>query len=404
MTPTGLLEIRAGEIRQRLSVIGGMTELDDETRSELEKLKVEYSDVDNRKAALTIAGDAPVTHVETRSSEGREFRTLVNESNIGEIFDAALGKRALDGASAELQQHYGLDSNQVPLIMMRSWPDNDDLETRAVTPAPGQVDQNQAEILPYVFPQSAAAFLGVSMPTVGVGDAVYPVLTGQLAVRTPAENADADETTGAFSANVLTPSRIQASFFFSREDRARFAGMNEALRANLSEGLADGLDKQILNGTNGLFAGTNLPNNNQTTDDTFDSYLNHLCWDQIDGRYAAMASDLSMVVGSATLKDLGQTYRNTSVDRSALDRLMELVSGVRVSAHVPGPSTNRQNVVIRRGMSTTAVAPVWEGISIIPDEVTKAKQGQLVITAVMLYAMKVLRTGAGLIKQQTDHS
>ena len=34
--------------------------------------------------------------------------------------------------------------------------------------------------------------------------------------------------------------------------------MDAALRENLSEGLADGLDKQILNGTNGLFAGTNF--------------------------------------------------------------------------------------------------------------------------------------------------
>ena len=57
-----------------------MTELDDDTRSELEKLKVEYSDVDNRRAALTIAGDAPVAHIETRSSEGREFRELVDKS------------------------------------------------------------------------------------------------------------------------------------------------------------------------------------------------------------------------------------------------------------------------------------------------------------------------------------
>ena len=41
--------------------------------------------------------------------------------------------------------------------------------------------------------------------------------------------------------------------------------------------------------------------------------------------------------------------------------------------------------------SMTAVAPVWEGITIIPDEVTLAKKGQLVITAVMLYAMKVFK-------------
>ena len=405
MTPIQTLEMRAGEIRRRLSDIGSMAELTDETRSELDKLKLEYSDNDSRRAALTIAGDAPVTHIETRSAEGREFRALVNKGNVGEIFDAALGKRSVDGASAELQKHYGLDPNQVPLaLLVRSWPDADKLETRAVTPAPGNVGQDQQSIVPYVFPQGAATFLGISTPTVGVGEQTYPVLTSELSVGTPAENNEQAETTGAFSADVLSPARIQASFFYSREDRARFAGMDSALRENLSDGLSDGLDKQILAGTNGLFTGTNLPNNNQSTDDTFDTYLTNLCWNQIDGRYAAMASDLSLVVGAATLKDLGQTYRNTSVDRSALDRLMELTSGVRVSAHVPGPATNRQNAVIRRGMSMAAVAPVWEGITIIPDEVTKAKSGQIVVTAVMLFAMKVLRTGAGLVKQGTDHS
>ena len=65
--------------------------------------------------------------------------------------------------------------------------------------------------------------------------------------------------------------------------------MDAALRANLTEGLADGLDAEILSGTNGLFTGTNLPDNAQTTNDDFDSYLSHLVWDQIDGRYAAMA-------------------------------------------------------------------------------------------------------------------
>ena len=405
MTPIQELEIRAGVIRQRLATIGAMTELTDETRSELDTLKLEYTDNDSKRAALTIAGDAPVTHIETRSSEGREFRSLVTGSNVGHIFDAALSKRSVDGATKELQDHYGLEPNQVPLaLLVKNWPENDQLETRAVTPAPGNVGQNQNSIIPYVFPASAAAYLGVSMPTVGVGEQVYSVLTKELDVRTPAENADANETTGAFSADVLTPSRVQAAFFYSREDRARFSGMDAALRENLSEGLSDGLDKQILTGTNGLFTGTNLPDNAQTTNDTFDSYLNNLCWNQIDGRYASMSGDLALLVGAATLKDLGQTYRNTSVDRSALDRLMELTASVRVSAHVPAPATNRQNAIIRRGMSVSAIAPVWEGLTIIPDEVTKAKSGEIIITGVLLYAMKVLRTGAGLVKQGTDHS
>ena len=395
------LELRQSEARQALS---DLLEKDADNEK-VGTLNVELRSLDRQIAAHKLVKPEPETRVVEGTPEGREMRQLIDKSNVGEIFDAALGKRAVDGASAEIQQHYGLDVNQVPLaLLVKDWPGDDDLEKRAVTPAPSDVGAMQQSIVGYVFPRSAATFLGVTMPTVPVGEASYPVLTKKLDVRTPASGIDADETTGSFSADVLSPSRIQAAFFYSREDRARFAGMDAALRQNLTEGLADGLDAEILNGTNGLFTGTNLANNNQTTNDTFDSYLSNLCWNQLDGRYAAMASDLSMVVGAATLKDLGQTYRNTSVDRSALDRLMELTSGVRVSAHVPVPATNRQNVVIRRGMSMTAVAPVWEGITIIPDEVTQAKKGQLVITAVMLYAMKVLRTGAGLVKQQTDHS
>ena len=63
---------------------------------------------------------------------------------------------------------------------------------------------------------SCAAFLAVDMPTVGVGEAIYPVLTTNAVAGTPAENAVQAETTGGFSASVLTPSRIQASFYYSQ--------------------------------------------------------------------------------------------------------------------------------------------------------------------------------------------
>ena len=386
------LELRQSEARQELADL-----LEKEPDSEkIGELNVEMRSLDRQLMAQKLVSPEPETKTVTGTPEGRELRQLVSRSNVGEIFDAALERRSIDGATRELQEHYHLAPNQVPLHLLGG-----QMETRAVTPAPGDVGQDQQTIVGYMFPMSAASFLGIAMPTVPVGEAVYPVLTSELSVKTPAENAEADETTGAFSADVLSPSRIQAAFFYSREDRARFMGMDEALRQNLTEGLSDGLDDAII--TN-LHTGTNLPNNPQTTNDDFDSYLSNLVWNQIDGRYASMTGDLAMVVGAATYKDLGATYRNTSVDRSALDRIMELTSGVRVSAHVPAPTNNRQNVIIRRGMSMTAVAPVWEGITIIPDEVTKAKAGQIVITAVMLYAVKVLRTAGGLVKQGTDHS
>ena len=49
------------------------------------------------------------------------------------------------------------------------------------------------------------------------------------------------------------------------------------------------------------------------------------------------------------------------------------------------------------------VAPIWEGLSLIPDEVTKAASGQIVITAVLLHAVKVVRA-AGFYKLQTQHA
>ena len=403
MTRLQKLQLRQSEVRVDLGKLLDTPEAErtDTYADDVGKLTKEVRSLETDVGAAIAAGEDKVVEKAIITSEGKEYRELETRANVGELFDCVLSHGQPDGAMAELQKHLGLQANQIPLGLISGFAK---AEERAVSPAPTNVGQNQQSIIPYVFPQSAAAFLGVDMPTVGVGEAVFPVLTSELTVGTPAENAAQAETTGAFSAEVLSPSRIQASFFYSREDRARFAGMDAALRENLSAGLSDGFDKQILQGTNGLFTGTNLPNNNQTTNDTFDSYLSNLVWNQFDGRYATMTADLAMVVGAATYKDLGQTYRNDSVDRSALDRIMELVSGVRVSAHVPVPGTNRQNVVIRRGMSTSVVAPIWEGITIIPDEVTKAANGQVVITAIMLHAIKVLRTAGGLVKQGTDHS
>ena len=405
------LQLRQSEVRVSLGKLLDTPEAErtDTYTDDLGKLTKEVRSLETDVGAAIAAGEDKVEEVATKdTAEGREYRQMLDKASLGSIFDDLLNHRSPSGVEAEIQSHLGLQGNQVPLDMLRgagrSGVDGNAWEERAVTPGATNVGQNQQGIIPYVFPQSAAAFLGVSMPTVPVGETVFAVLTKELDVRTPAENAAAAETTGAFSSVVLSPSRIQASFFYSVEDRARFSGMDAALRSNLSAGLADGLDKEILSGTDGLFTGTNLANNAQTTNDTFDSYLSNLVWNQIDGRYAAMTSDLAMVVGTATYKDVGQTYRNTSVDRSALDRIMELTSGVRVSAHVPVPDTNRQNVVIRRGMSETAVVPVWDGIRLIPDEITKAANGQIVITAIMLFAMKVLRKNGGLIKQGTDHS
>ena len=389
------LALRAGEIRTRLSELSGVAELDTEQRSEIDTLRNEYGDVERRTAAAVIAEDIPAEVRSDEDAEGREMRAMIEGASVSDIFGATLEHRNTDGRTAELQKHLGLGPNQVPLTL---------LETRAVTPAPGQVAQNQSAIIPGVFPMSCAAFLGVEMPTVPVGESVFPVLTKNADVHTPAENAAAAETTGSFSAQVLSPARLQASFFYSREDRARFAGMDEALRQNLSEALADALDKQILVGTEGLLTGTILPNHNVSAITSYALYRSQFAYGRVDGIYAGGVGDIRIVMGNETYGHAAGVFRSDNAgDRAALEDLMSVTGGVKVSAHVPDPSANKQNAVIRRGSRRDMVAPIWEGVTLIPDEITKAGTGQIVVTAVMLHAVKLLRA-AGFWKQQSQHA
>ena len=296
MKPSQKLALRASEIRTRLAVLGGTEDLNEEQRSEVGTLRKEYQDIETRAQAVIIADDEPdPIETETRSEE-KELGDLIAGASIGAIFAATLEHRSTDGRTAELQTELGLHANQIPLALLR----DRELETRAVTPAPGDVGTVQSEIIPAVFPMACATFLGVDMPTVGVGESVFPVLTKNADVKTPAENAAAAETTGSFSADVLSPSRLQASFFYSREDRARFSGMDSALRMNLSDALADGLDAQILAGTNGLFEGVNLPNHDAGAVTSYANYRSQLGYGRVDGKFAASVGDLKIVMGSAT--------------------------------------------------------------------------------------------------------
>ena len=250
-----------------------------------------------------------------------------------------------------------------------------------VTAAPTDVGTTQQPmIIPAVFPQGCASFMGVDMPTVGVGEASFPVLSTSADAGVPAENAEQNETAGGFTANVLSPSRIQAAFYFSRDRfRARFSGMSESLRMNLSDALGDKLDQQILNGSQGLFNGTKLANHNTSDTSDFESYMSDFAWGRVDGKYASMVGDLRVLMGSATYGHAGSVYAGTASnkgDLSAVEKLAEVTGGVKVSAHVPAAVSNKQNSVIRLGMRRDAVAPLWEGVTIISDDDYPRKTGR----------------------------
>ena len=336
-----------------------------------------------------------------------KFAELVQRSSIGEIFGAAIDHSHPDGATAELQKELKLNGNQIPLDLLQTRGADRAVEKRTtgVTPVPasGSIGANQQPIIPFVFPQGAVAFLNIEQPTVGVGESVFSVLSTAAAPGTPAKGADTAHTAAAFSAKVLAPSRIQASVFYSREDAARLAGLDAALRSNLSDALSDQLDQEVLTGTNGLLTSTNLENNDAAAVDAFASYRSRFCYDNIDGSFAAVSSDLKLVVGTDTYSSMSEKYRGNSSDIDALMSLMEITGGVRVSGNVTDTASNKQNGIVRRGMRMDAVAPVWEGVTLILDEVTQAKAGEIVLTAVMLFSFSILRQD-GFTKVEAQHA
>ena len=386
MTPTQKIQVRMSETREK---INEYIAADDGTENQAarEKLTAELKAQEvELRAAIEAEGDT--------TAETREWADVSSRFDLGEMFTDVMEHRASDGAIAEVQKERGLAANAIPTEML--------MEKRAVTPAPADTGQTQNAIEGYVFPNSVAAFLGIPSPVVPVGETVFPVLTSDPSAGVPAENAAQGETTGAFSADVLTPGRIQARFFWSREDAARMAGMGDALREALQGGISDKLDSEIMEGTNGLLTGTILGNHARGSASDYAHYVSSLLYGRVDGQYAADLADIRVVMGSATFGNAA-TKLPAQGEENALARIRNDSSGVRVSAHVPAVAGSKQNALVRLGTRRDYVAPVWGQVTLIPDEITKAAKGQIILTAVMLHAVKLLRSG-GFYKQETNHS
>lgn len=141
MTNVQKLQIALSQSRKALAEHLAVPE---ETRSEdySSKLDTLTRDVSSKDAELTAAQlveQEPEQRTDT--AEDRELRSMIDRANVGSIFEAALERRAIDGVEAELQKHFGLNMNQVPLAL---------LETRAVTPAPSEVGRASRQSSPWI--------------------------------------------------------------------------------------------------------------------------------------------------------------------------------------------------------------------------------------------------------------
>ena len=395
MTNSQKLAVRLSEIRQRLNEIAGLEgdAYTAEIRAENDKLQSEFRDAEGKYRAAVISEGEAEARAATDGEAG-ELAGLLAGANLGRFFEAAIEHRSLaDGREAELAQHFKLPANSFPVELLR-----EPVEHRAVTTAPADAGRTQRPIVQPVFAGGDAAFLGIPMPTVPVGDAVYPVLTTRPTVGGPhTDSSEVNETTGAFSADVLQPGRFQASFFWRRTDAARFAGLGESLRRALNSGLSEALDSKIIGQVE-----TDVTRTDASAADTFATYRSRLVYAAIDGRWASREGDIKLLVGGDTLGAMAGKYRANTSDDSAADSLRRISGGLKVSAHIAATAGHKRDVLVRRGSRPDAVAPIWRGVSLIPDEISQAAKGEVKVTAVLLAAYKVTRTD-GFARVQVQH-
>ena len=105
--------------------------------------------------------------------ETRERAEIRSRASLASYLDAAIRGLSVDGAEAELAAAFDCPGS-VPLVMFESRERQP--ETRDATPAPATVGTNLSPIVPALFQRSAAAWLGIEMPSVGSGDAGYPIV------------------------------------------------------------------------------------------------------------------------------------------------------------------------------------------------------------------------------------
>ena len=360
----------------------------------------------------------------TFDKEERERRRILADSSIVPFMAEALEGKKLDGREAEVRAAVLGENagNEVPidLLLNTNWLEQRALfaegklelrQTDAVTPvdAAALADGSQAAIAARVFTRSVAGRLGVAIPTVPAGSAVYPIMVSGTTAEMANDGARVDAAAGSFTGHNLDPIRVSAAYLFNVRQTLQLRGFEDILRRDLAALIADKMDDQVING-NGVAPNVNgflneLPAAAALTAvSSFASFLS-IFSSRVDGLNAYNLSDLRAIVGKDTLEHAYTIY-HTNGETPAYEFVASRINSMGVSSRIPAKDASKDQTNIMALTSypgRNAVMPVWRGMELIRDPYTNAAEGQVRLTAVAFFNFKVLReTGWHLFKVRTS--
>ena len=397
------IALRISEVRAKLNEhAAGEGVLSDDDQAELDQLKNEYRSCEQRLQAALIAEAEQAAEAEQHfaagdTPEARELRSLADSASVVNIAAAVAAGRSPNGAEAELQQELSLMSNEIPLLLLEQRDaDPGDAEQRANDLA-ATYAAAQRPTRPVIFPSSVQAFAMISRERVPSGQVNYPIITAPTdSPNAVAAAGEVTDTDWHIDTEALSPERVQRSFIWQREQQALFGSLEADLRRTLSDNMADALDQHALRDTGqGLFDFGTDPT--AASDTITYATAKALAYTGMDGRYAPMLTDVRLLTDKAVVEKFGGLYRSDSGDSevSIHDWWNQRTGGMRFTAHAPAAASNVSEGVLIRGVgSPHVVQPIWGGVQLIRDEYSKSQTGEIRLTALVLCAVKVVRTAS----------
>ena len=295
------------------------------------------------RAAIIAQPDPQEVVTKTGDPETRERLELRSKTGLADYLRAAAGGSAVSGAAAEYAASLGVPTvGHIPMeIFARSAPA---VEERAITPAPAVKGALQP-ILPYLFERSAAASLGIAMPSVPSGQVQIAKVGTAPPSDTLAKDGTAPATAAAVSLVNQSPVRIAGSFEVRVEDLAVMPTLEAALSEAMQGSLSNELDEQTFNGAAGELNGLLTQSTDVAAAGSVETFATGIARFAalVDGRHAYDLGDLRAVIGSKTFALYAGIL---SGDVSLFDYLTRILGSIRVSDRVPAVASSAQKGIV----------------------------------------------------------
>ena len=387
--------IRISEIRDRLVELDAIETRSTEQESEQTALMAERTTKEAEFRGASKAEEEAELHPRDFDvlPETRERIELRTKTGLADYLAAAAGGREVSGAAAEYSAACGVSAlGRLPLSIFT----DGQPETRAITPGPAVKGALQP-IVPYLFERSAAASLGIEMPSVPAGQ----IQIAKVGTAPPSDTLAADGTAPATAAAVSlvtqSPVRIAGSFEVRIEDLAQMPTLEEALSEAMRGSLSNELDEQTFNGAAGELNGLFVQASDVSAASAAETFTTGIARfaSLVDGRHAYDLSDLRAVIGSKTFALYAGLFANANKgDVSLFDYLSNALGSIRVSDRVPiVASAAQKGIVVLSAAATPPKIHVYSALEIIRDPYSGAGVGKVTITATALVSPLYLPHG-----------